>query len=396
MARSNFVLPYAIFGEAAAETEWISSVIDRLVALAQRGLPTMYRAEHHEFVQTVRRDATVSDGVVGEGENLRYAAIAALGVSRLSLDAQRQVLSGRTARQLAELVAARGVHTEDLGAAALCSWAATEIVGGAPPALIRRITDQIKSGQPAPTVDLSWALTALVGEGADVDPALPDQLADRILLEQSASGVFPHAVPRQSLGRYRAHVSCFADQVYPIQALSRYYAATGDNHALAAANRCADQIVRLQGRYGQWWWHYDARTGDVIEQYPVYSVHQHAMAPMALSELAGVGGHDHTQAVVAGLDWLRTHPETSDELIDEWIGVIWRKVGRREPRKAARALRATATSVRPGTSLSALDRIFPPGRIDYECRPYELGWLLYTWLPADAGDTRPTSGGDPK
>ena len=24
--------------------------------------------------------------------------------------------------------------------------------------------------------------------------------------------------------------------------------------------------------------------------------------------------------------------------------------------------------------------MFPPGPIDYECRPYELGWLLYAWL----------------
>jgi len=23
----------------------------------------------------------------------------------------------------------------------------------------------------------------------------------------------------------------------------------------------------------------------------------------------------------------------------------------------------------------------PPGRVDYECRPYELGWLLYAWGP---------------
>ena len=24
--------------------------------------------------------------------------------------------------------------------------------------------------------------------------------------------------------------------------------------------------------------------------------------------------------------------------------------------------------------------LFPPVRVDYECRPYELGWLLYAWL----------------
>jgi hypothetical protein len=27
-----------------------------------------------------------------------------------------------------------------------------------------------------------------------------------------------------------------------------------------------------------------------------------------------------------------------------------------------------------------LNLLFPPDRIDFECRPYEFGWLLYAWL----------------
>jgi hypothetical protein len=40
------------------------------------------------------------------------------------------------------------------------------------------------------------------------------------------------------------------------------------------------------------------------------------------------------------------------------------------------------TALRPGLHLPGLDRAFPPDLIDHECRPYELGWLLYAWLPA--------------
>jgi hypothetical protein len=29
--------------------------------------------------------------------------------------------------------------------------------------------------------------------------------------------------------------------------------------------------------------------------------------------------------------------------------------------------------------MSWLDLIFPPGVVDRECRPFELGWLLYAW-----------------
>jgi hypothetical protein len=202
-------------------------------------------------------------------------------------------------------------------------------------------------------------------------------------------GTFPHALPRHSLGQLRAHVGCFADQVYPIQALARHHAVTGDPDSLRAADRCAARIVQLQGPAGQWWWHYDVRTGDVVEGYPVYSVHQHAMAPMALFDLAEAGGTDHSGAISAGLSWLADHPEVSAPLLDAPSGAIWRKVGRREPRKAVRKIRSVTTAASPRLRLGLLDRVFPPTRIDYECRPYELGWLLYAWLSDGGAGARP-------
>ena len=118
----------------------------------------------------------------------------------------------------------------------------------------------------------------------------------------------------------------------------------------------------------------------VVEGYPVYSVHQHAMAPMALLDLAEAGGDDHGAEIASGLGWLTTHPEVTGELVDSEHGVVWRKVGRREPRKAVRRLSAVTTAARSGMRVPGLDRAFPPVVIDHECRPYELGWLLYAWL----------------
>jgi len=76
-----------------------------------------------------------------------------------------------------------------------------------------------------------------------------------------------------------------------------------------------------------------------------------------------------------------------DELISEKHGVIWRKVGRREPPKAVRSMSAVTTALRPGWHLPGLDKVFPPERIDHECRPYELGWLLYAWLTHSAASS---------
>ena len=167
--------------------------------------------------------------------------------------------------------------------------------------------------------------------------------------------------------------SDLADQVYPIQALSRLVAATGDAAALTAAETCAAQICDLQGDAGQWWWHYDVRDGTVVERYPVYSVHQHAMGPMALHELAEAGGTRHDHAVELGLSWLETHPEVLEDLVSERHGLVWRKVGRRDRRKAVRKIAAVATALAPGRRPPGLDLLFPATEVDHECRPYELG-----------------------
>jgi hypothetical protein len=150
------------------------------------------------------------------------------------------------------------------------------------------------------------------------------------------------------------------------------------------ANACAAQICAVLGPAGQWWWHYDARTGDVLEGYPVYTVHQDSMAPMALLDLAEAGGDDHAAHVRQGLEWMREAAEVGHTLIDDEQAMIWRKVGRTDPRKLVRAVRAGVSRMNANWRLRAVDRVFPASRIDYECRPYHLGWILYAWIRASA------------
>ena len=142
--------------------------------------------------------------------------------------------------------------------------------------------------------------------------------AQRLLAAQGATGLFPHHLPADMLGRFRSHVGCFADQAYAMQALARYGRETGDA-ACYRGGTVRGPARRLQGEGGQWWWHYDWRHGNVVERYPVYSVHQHSVAPMALLELAEAGGPDHRAAVAAGLGWLVERPESREQLIvDDW------------------------------------------------------------------------------
>lgn len=358
--------------------------VRRLLKTAQRGLPWAYDWKSGEFAQTLRR-VNGPRGVTPwrEGTNLRYAAMAALGIDRLAVDEQRVILAGRTAAELTRTFEHRALQNDDLGATALAAWASVEVTGVYSSALFAELDAALAGEAPIPTVDLAWILTAAtVARGFARSSVVAERAAARLLEAQTEQGLFPHALPLASQSHWRRHVGSFADQVYPIQALARWYACSGQSEALAAAERTAGRICAQQGPAGQWWWHYDVRTGEVVERYPVYSVHQHAMAPMVLFDLAEAGGADRTAEVVRGLRWLGSHPEVAEELVLDVPGVIWRKVGRREPKKAVRKLSSVTTAVRPGLHLPGLDRTFPPVVVDWECRPYELGWLLYAWLPS--------------
>ncbi len=359
--------------------------VSNLMAMSVRGLADMYDVGSGRFPHTMRGVRT-SDGpqLRAEGDSLRYAAIVALGLGVMPMIGQERVLAGRNARDLALRVADRAVGDTDAGAVALAAWAAAEVADHFAADLFDDLRHRVVSGQPLPTVDTSWILSAAIAARHLSDTAdLASTVAERLLRAAGTSGVFPHMLPFDAQSRIRQHVGCFADQVYPIQALSRWFVVSCDPAALSAAERCAKMIVDLQGDDGQWWWHYDVRNGSVVEGFPVYSVHQHAMGPMALHELYEAGGSNHDEAIALGVRWLQTHPEVIDELIAERLNVVWRKVGRHEQRKIVRGVAALTTAGSPSFHLPLVDRVWPPGRIDYECRPYELGWLLYAWAGND-------------
>ena len=175
-------------------------------------------------------------------------------------------------------------HAPNLGDAALVAWAACAHDRTDRRSAWERVIAFAPERAVHPVVDLAWTLAALCLDEDAGPEALRDQVADRLLdAFDERSSLFPHVVdgPRT----LRSHVCCFADAVYPIHALALYSALTGNRRALTVASRCAAHICELQGTAGQWWWHYDYRTGAVIEEYPVYAIHQDAMGPMALHAL---------------------------------------------------------------------------------------------------------------
>ncbi len=378
-------------GALAREDVPLHALAERLLALAEAGLPGMYLpgAETFAFTRVGKVSPDGTRGLEQRGTSTRYAAITALGARFLPEDRQRPLFGGRTAGEFTGLLVERLPAVTNLGDAALIAWAAAETGHPKLADALGRMAALDLPGQPQYTVEAAWVLSALTAARGTVD--VEHRLAaarDRLLAARIAgSPLFPHATGPGLLPGYRSHVACFADQTYPLQALARLHASGDDPRALSAADACAARICALQGDGGQWWWHYDARHATLVEGYPVYSVHQHAMAPTALFDLAEAGGTDFATEIRRGLRWMTEVPELAgpdgtprEPMIREELGVTWRKVYRGDPRKAVRAARGLTTRVAPHARLAPLDRLFRPLAVDRECRPYEFGWMLFAWL----------------
>lgn len=360
-------------GAAAGQAQG-TGLVSRLRTMAVRGLQRMYVPAERQFYFCLRNHP---GGVEPEGRSRRYSAISLIGMATLNSETCKRILSGQSVTDVCDRLNEDVSGVENLGDVALGLWSAQAV--GYPDRA--RFWSRLRALKPAegahPVVEVSWALDAACLDTANDADNLADRLAERLMAAfTERSRVFPHVLSSEG---WRSHVSCFADMVYPIHALSNYARLTGNRKALEIATSCAERICHKQGAAGQWWWHYDKRTGNVIEGYPVYAIHQDAMAPMALFALKQAGGTDFSREIKRGLDWLVRSPEIGASLIDEKADLIWRKVARREPGKLTRYLQAAASRVHSSLRVPGTNTIFPPRSIDYEDRPYHLGWLLHAW-----------------
>lgn len=373
----------------SGETLPIPITPQRLRAMAVTQLRRQYRADRKLFAFRLRRQGSE---VVLQGTSVRYTATVLIGLAGESDELAREVLQHASVADVYAACVDRLGDSPEPGELALVAWAG--LLHGEPSAwpVGQHLWTLCNTLSLLPTVEASWALSALCSApGEDPWRRRREQLARRLLDAVDArSGLFPHWLDGRGPW-VRRHVACFADQVYPMLALSQYYEATGDPVALTAAERCAEQVVARQGSEGQWWWHFDVRTGRVVEPYPVYAVHQDAMAPMALRAVARASGTTFDPAIQRGLSWLTWSPEIHGSLIDPAQRVIWRKVARHEVGQCARRLQTLASRVHGRLRLPGLGYVCSPGRIDWETRPYHMGWILYAWpsrvrVPARPGE----------
>lgn len=352
--------------------------VGALCELALQGLVPMFETKQQLFCFTRKR---TPKGLVRQGLSPRYTIITLLGlrkaeVAGLSSPIDIGPVLGRLLQNTAWIN-----NLGDLGLLVwLCALESPDRAKEVQSRLIDKGTlERFREPHEGRTTELAWFLSGLAHAALAMPPQGPDlrELASRIYgvlcQNQGKTGIFRHLGMRTLSGVSRGRLGCFADQVYPIYALTQFARAFNVPAALQMARSCAEAICRLQGPQGQWWWHYDSTTGTVLGRYPVYSVHQHGMAPLALFAVADALRADFTTPIYRGLQWIAAQNELGRELRDQSASIIWRCIQHGNKFKEnVRKISSLCGWGGVGQDVEDLE-------VNYECRPYELGWLLYAF-----------------
>jgi hypothetical protein len=350
--------------------------VQDLNSLAVRGLVSMFDPEKRLFCYRIRG---TDHGLVREGLSHRYTIMALLGLHALQKTGARCPFDTDAIFKscVGDTQWIKGVG--DLG---LLIWLTAEYAPEQLGDLFQRVDlemslNRFADARDGRTMELAWFLAGLC-HATIASPQTAGPLGDlavdtyhRLQDNRGESGLFGHLARKKSLrGLLRGRIGTFADQIYPIYALSKFATAFDLEEPLDLALECALIVCRLQGSLGQWWWFYDVETGRVVGRYPVYSVDQYALAPLALFELERATGRRFQDDIYRGLDWVYGSNELGEDLRTPSRQLIWNGILRSS--KARKYWEIAASFIRRGQEHVAAESLC----VLHESRPYELGLLL--------------------
>jgi len=323
------------------------------------------------------------DAVLPEGSSFRYTAISLIGLQSAVLCGLLE--SGKVqAKERMDTLRGSLRQVNNYGDMGLFLFAAALQSGQEIHDIIemtwqRMQADLIIKNNPYETMWLSWLLDGFCAAAKLRDKKMLERIrliAKRLLHNQDInSGLFYRTRNWSNvMTKLKGQISFFCDQVYPIHALSSAYLIAGEKEYLDAVNKCAQRLTQLQGPSGEWWWIYNIPNGTVAEPFPVYSVHQHGMAPMALRQLRKAGGLDLEISCSKGIHWLVKN-KLRINMVDGAENIIWRSHRRVHMKRLITISNQIASVLFKHSCTKSAKNL----QVDWECRPYELGWLLYAY-----------------
>jgi hypothetical protein len=346
--------------------------------MAATGVVQMFDQQRQLFCYRLK---TTDRGLVRDGISRRYSVITLLGLHQLK---QAGMTSPIDTESVLKALSANTDWVDNIGDLGLLLWLCAL---SAPESLVElesrlgvaSALARYRDARQGLTMELSWFLSGLSHWVLAQPEKLPDLRAlafetyGMLRSNRGSGGVFGHLADRRgTAGWVRGRIGSLADQLYPIYAMTKFSEAYQDDGAAQAALDCAGTLCEAQGPLGQWWWHYDALSGRVVEGYPVFSVHQHGMGPMTLFALGDAVRVDFSPWIYKGLQWINSKNELGFDMEDASANVIWRSIFH----PTLKRLWNAAFNMRGGREESQSRNGL---RVLFECRPYELGWLLYAF-----------------
>jgi len=367
------------YGMAQPSPE-VQATVQRFVRVATRGLVPMFHEWKQLFCYSLKK---TERGMVPEGLSPRYTIMTLMGLHRLE---EAGGVSPVDIKPVLQALLENLDWVKDVGDLGVLLWTCALLAPERLAELEGRIEldtalVRYRSAKRGVTMELAWFLTGLSNWARACPEKLPRlrnlafQTFQMLKKNRGVQGFFGHLARGGSVfGMTRGRIGSFADQVYPIYAMTRFSQAFQEESALRMALQCGRGLCDAQGSLGQWWWHYDSLSGRVLEGYPVFSVHQHAMGPMTLFALGEAAQCDFSPWIYRGLKWINSENELHFNMEDDSAHVIWRCQYRPESQirtylKAAFSRKNAGAPYEPKKDLKVL----------FECRPYELGWLLYAF-----------------
>lgn len=367
--------------------DWkVEEFVPSLIDLATNGLVKMY--DPSKMLFCYRMSEVEGGKLVPKGISRRYTIMTLIGLRRLEEGGGRSPIDVRSTIDLLVEEFDDNDNVGDLGLLIwLCALAYPERLDRLYDKYIKdHLLERFDDYRQASTMELSWLLTGMSYARERLGNLLRnyDQIAAKvyglILGNYEGKGIFCHLGSRSVAGKLRGWIGSFADQVYPSYALSVFSQAFNRKEALDPAIENAKAICQLQGEFGQWWWHYDAKSGGVLGRYPVYSVHQYGMAPMMLFKVGVCAGLDFSRHIHLGLQWITGKNEMAESLIDRERQMIWRNISPTRMRCFKEELRSLIIKT-VGAPASMCNGI----SVLRESRPYCFGWLLYAFAGKNLG-----------
>jgi hypothetical protein len=352
--------------------------LDDLNALALRSLVTLFEDKENLFC---RRVTLIGEGIHRETTSRKRTMIALLGLQRLAE-------SGATIPFDVALI--RDAILEDtswvksIGELGLLTW----LTAACAPARLEILFDELDfgsalesywDGRQGQTIGLAWFLAGIAHARLVAPGMLPDitdvavDAYHSLLDNQSEGGIFGHAAfsrffPQTLYNRFGS----FADQMHAIYGLTTFARAFQIDEPLASALSCANSVRALQGEMGQWWFLYDKRTRQIVNHYPILSLHQDGIAPVGFFALGEAIGQSFHGAVHKGLSWIAGANELGNDLRNLHRGLIWDSIGPRTRMANYWEAAFSLMNISHGPRAENL-------QIRYAARPDYFGWLLYAF-----------------